>query len=157
MDPLKIIDGKTIHLVGLKIETSLAKNETQTLWRNFKIAIKDTELGRAKEFYSVQVYQDFNPETFDPTTIFTKIAAVQTSSGTDHANLENFEIPAGKYAVFEHIGPSHTFRETMKAMFTWLRNSGYVLDDRPHFEILGEDYLGPLHPESKESVWLPIK
>lgn len=156
MYPLKITDVKTIHLVGLKIETSLAKNETQTLWRSFKIAIKDSELGRSKEFYSVQVYQDFNPETFDPTTVYTKIAAVQTSSA-HHANLEKFEIPAGKYAVFEHIGPSHTFPETMRAMFAWLKNSVYVLDDRPHFEILGEDYLGPLHPESKETVWLPIK
>lgn len=39
---------------------------------------------------------------------------------------------------------------------TWLPNSGYIMDDRPHFEILGAKYKNN-DPESEEEIWIPIK
>jgi AraC family transcriptional regulator len=39
---------------------------------------------------------------------------------------------------------------------TWLPNSEYVLDNRPHFEILGEKYKND-DPTSEEEIWIPIK
>ena len=32
----------------------------------------------------------------------------------------------------------------------------YTLDDRPHFEILGEKYKNQ-DPDSEEELWIPIK
>jgi AraC family transcriptional regulator len=37
-----------------------------------------------------------------------------------------------------------------------LPNSNYHLDDRPHFEILGEKYKNA-DPGSEEEIWIPIK
>ncbi|MFM9945765.1 MAG: GyrI-like domain-containing protein, partial [Bacteroidia bacterium] len=39
---------------------------------------------------------------------------------------------------------------------TWIPNSEYNLDNRPHFEILGEKYKNN-HPDSEEEIWIPIK
>jgi AraC family transcriptional regulator len=38
----------------------------------------------------------------------------------------------------------------------WLPNSAYALDDRPHFEALGEQYKNN-DPNSEEEIWIPIK
>jgi AraC family transcriptional regulator len=39
---------------------------------------------------------------------------------------------------------------------TWLPDSEYRLDVRPHFEVLGEKYKND-DPESEEEIWIPIK
>jgi AraC family transcriptional regulator len=38
----------------------------------------------------------------------------------------------------------------------WLPQSNYQLDNRPHFQILGEKYKHN-QPDSEEEVWIPIK
>jgi AraC family transcriptional regulator len=38
---------------------------------------------------------------------------------------------------------------------SWLPGSSYLLDDRPHFEILGEKYKNN-DPDSEEEIWIPI-
>jgi AraC family transcriptional regulator len=37
-----------------------------------------------------------------------------------------------------------------------LPNLGYTLDDRAHFEVLGEKYKNN-DPLSEEEIWIPIK
>jgi AraC family transcriptional regulator len=37
-----------------------------------------------------------------------------------------------------------------------LPNSAYALDDRAHFEVLGEKYKNN-DPSSEEEIWIPIK
>jgi len=41
-------------------------------------------------------------------------------------------------------------------MSQWLPNSKYILDHRPHFELLGAKYKNN-SPDSEEEVWIPIK
>jgi AraC family transcriptional regulator len=38
----------------------------------------------------------------------------------------------------------------------WLPASGYQLDNRPHFEILGDKYKNN-DPESEEEIWIPVR
>lgn len=33
----------------------------------------------------------------------------------------------------------------------------FALDDHPHFEVMGDKYLGHEIPNSEEEVWIPIK
>jgi AraC family transcriptional regulator len=62
------------------------------------------------------------------------------------------------YAVFKHKGATSSFHLTSDYIFNhWIPQSEYELDHRPHFEILGDQYLGPDNPESEEEVWIPIK
>ncbi|TQE66329.1 GyrI-like domain-containing protein [Leptospira noguchii] len=49
-----------------------------------------------------------------------------------------------KISILEH----HIFQE-------WLPNSGYKLEHRPHFELLGSKYKNN-DPTSEEEVWIPI-
>ncbi len=35
--------------------------------------------------------------------------------------------------------------------------SEYEMDNRAHFEILGEKFKGSFNPESEEGVWIPIR
>ena len=72
-------------------------------------------------------------------------------------SLETFVIPSGQYAVFIHKGDTKEFYKTSQYIYgTWLPNSNFVLDDRPHFEILGEKTKND-DPNSEEEVWIPIK
>jgi AraC family transcriptional regulator len=72
--------------------------------------------------------------------------------------MDTLILEAGMYAVFIHKGNVEAFVNTFKhILYTWLPNSKYILDDRPHFEILGDAYLGPNNPNSKEEIWIPIR
>jgi AraC family transcriptional regulator len=63
----------------------------------------------------------------------------------------------GLYAIFLHKGPASQGLKTYNYIFlNWLPESGYVLDDRPHFAIMGPKYLHE-DPASEEEIWIPVK
>ena len=97
-------------------------------------------------------FNDFNPDTE-----FEKWAAVEvTDLNSIPAGMESFILKAGLYAVFLHKG-SGTDNSTHQYIYsTWLPNSDYIMDDRPHFEILGEKYRND-DPGSEEEIWIPIR
>jgi AraC family transcriptional regulator len=71
--------------------------------------------------------------------------------------MESFELPGGLYAVFLYRGDARSASVFFQYIFgTWLPNSGYEPDDRPHFEVLGEKYKNN-DPDSEEQIWIPIK
>jgi AraC family transcriptional regulator len=60
------------------------------------------------------------------------------------------------YAVFDYKG-LNTDSSIFIYIFTeWLPGSIYVLDERPHFEVLGEKYKNN-DPDSEEEICIPIK
>jgi AraC family transcriptional regulator len=70
--------------------------------------------------------------------------------------MKTFTLKGGQYAVFNHKGSS-TDNSIYQYIFTqWLPNSGYQIDNRPHFELLGEKYKNN-DPNSEEEIWVPIK
>ncbi len=70
--------------------------------------------------------------------------------------METFCIPEGQYAVFHYKGSSADSSIFQYIFGEWLPKSGYELDDRPHFEILGAQYKNN-DPESEEEIWIPVK
>lgn len=70
--------------------------------------------------------------------------------------MEPFELPGGLYAVFDYKGSSSDPRIFQYIFSEWLPNSEYQLDNRPHFEVLGEKYKNN-DPESKEEIWIPVR
>jgi AraC family transcriptional regulator len=69
--------------------------------------------------------------------------------------MEGLRIPSGTYAKFLLIGMNiGGLYETI--MTNWLPKSGYQIDARPHFQVMGKDYKQG-SPESKEWVYVPIK
>ncbi len=146
-------------LVGNRITMSFANNKTGQLWQGFMPKRKEIPNATGKELYSVELYKDLDFfKTFDPTKEFEKWAAVNvTDFDSVPATMETLIIPAGEYAVFHYKGkPSQAAGTYQYILNVWLPGSGFVLDQRPHFALMGEKYKGE-DPESEEEFWIPIK
>lgn len=141
-------------LAGKHVRMSLANNKTGLLWQSFleqrkQLAVINDLL------YSLQLYTIDYFTAFDPANEFTKWALAEVN---DTSNLPEgfapFYLPGGLYAVFNHTGSG---TEIFQQIFTqWLPQSGYLLDDRPHFEVLGEKYKNN-SVDSEEDIWIPVR
>jgi len=159
MEP-KIIITENIELVGMATKTSLNKSNTVSLWKQFMRRKREIKAIKNDWHYSVQRYDnDMKMENFTPDTIFETCAAVEVVNSKDlPEDMEAFLIQGGVYAVFIHKGATDTFYKTADFIFNdWLPNSKYELDNRKHFEIMKDNYLGPDNSNSEEEVWVPIK
>ncbi|TAH39888.1 MAG: AraC family transcriptional regulator [Bacteroidetes bacterium] len=148
---------KEKKLVGQRLEMSLADNKTADLWRSFMPRRNNISNKLTNDFISMQVYHPTHFADFKPTNHFEKWASVEVSDfDTVPDDLETFILKGGLYAVFEYKGLS-TDNSIFRYIFgTWLPESEYDLDDRPHFEVLGDKYKNN-DPESEEEIWIPIK
>jgi AraC family transcriptional regulator len=144
-------------LIGKRLQMSLANNKTKELWQSFMPRRKEIQNCIGTDLYSMQVYDPLHFTTFDPNNLFEKWATIEvTDFDTIPDEMETFTLPSGLYAVFFYKG-SNTDTQIFQYIFgTWLPNSEYVLDNRPHFEILGEKYKNN-DPNSEEEIWIPIK
>lgn len=146
-------------LIGKSMRMCLAQNKTFELWNSFQTNRKALQNTLGNNLFSIQVYDESTDfQDFTPVTEFTKWAAIEVSSyevipeGFDTLTLEG-----GLYAVFIHKGLPSDFPSTFQHIFgVWLPQSEYVLDQRPHFELLDEKYKNN-NPNSEEEVWIPIK
>lgn len=152
----KIAQIKGKKLVGMRLKMSLVDNKTGDLFRAFMPLKKEIKSTTSGDVFALQHY---NLLTFTPQTIFEKWACVEVSEYKTIPNgMETLILEAGTYAVFLHKGSTETFMNSVEhILFTWLPNSEYKLDDRPHFEVLGKAYLGPNNPNSEEEIWIPIQ
>lgn len=160
MQEPKILMSGEKKLVGMQIYTSLAEDNTVAMWQQFMPRRKEISNNIGELLYSVQVFNGgLDIEEFTPKTVFEKWATIEVSDfETIPEGMNNFVLPSGLYAVFIYKGLSSAFFEMAQYIYvTWLPESVYELDARPHFEVLGEKYLGPNNPESEEEVWIPIK
>ncbi len=138
---------------------SLAVNKTQKLWQGFMPQIGQIQNRSRPELFSIEVYEDISFfEHFDLNNTFEKWAAVPVAGLNRIPNaMELLEIPEGLYAVFLYKGRASEAPKTYAYIFgTWIPNSGYLLDNRPHFAIMGENYKNE-DPESEEELWIPLR
>ncbi len=150
---------KEKKLVGLHMRMSLADNKTAELWRGFMPRRKEICNRISGDLISMQVYDpDSQDSPFQLDAIFTKWAAAEVSEySVVPEGMETFVLEAGLYAVFLHKGAAGTGPATFRYIFeTWFPQSGYVPDQRPHFEILGDKYKNN-DPESEEEIWIPVR
>ena len=158
MDPvIKILPEK--KLIGKRIKMRLADNKTHELWKSFMPRRKEIRNNLSTELFSMQVYdQSLDFKNFNQDTSFEKWAAIEVSDfDTIPDEMESFTLLGGLYAVFIHKGAASTGAKIFQYIFgTWLPSSEYSLDNRPHFEILGEKYKND-DPNSEEEVWIPMK
>jgi AraC family transcriptional regulator len=149
---------KEKKLVGKRMTMSIATNKTFELWRDFMTARKQVSNNIGSELYSIEVYEPLYFENFNPGKEFEKWAAIDvTDFDSVPGGLETFTMPGGLYAVFVHKGPASNGPKTYGYIFNnWLPNSGYMLDDRPHFALMGEKYKND-SPDSEEEIWIPVK
>ena len=149
---------QTKKLVGKSLKMSLTNNKTSELWASFSPKIKDIKNKCTTDKISMQVYDASYHTNFNPNNQFEKWATVEVAHFKDVSKeMETFTLNGGKYAVFDYKGSSNDSNTFFQYIFmTWLPNSEYQLDNRPHFEVLGEKYKNN-DPSSEEEIWIPIK
>ena len=157
MEPgIKILPEK--KFVGKRKKMSLADNKTRELWQGFMPRRKEIKNNMGSELYSIERYEPLYFKNFNPQKEFEKWAAVEvTDFNSVPDDLGTLIIPSGLYAVFLYRGAASKGSDMYQYIFgTWLVDSGFKLDNRPHFAVMGEKYKNE-DPDSEEEIWIPIK
>lgn len=145
-------------LVGNRLKMTFANNKTVELWRNFMPRRREIKNNMTSEMISMQVYEEsFDFVNFNSQTLFEKWATVEVGDFDNIPDkMEPFLLVGGLYAIFIHKGSSTDTSPFHYIFTTWLPKSNYLLDRRPHFEVLGEKHKNT-DPDSEEEIWIPIK
>ena len=154
----QIISLDSKKLIGQRLTMSLTKNRTHELWRNFMPKRNQIHNKANNNFYSIQVYESSDYfQSFNPNTIFEKWAAIEVKDLDNiPEEMEFLNLEGGLYAVFFYKGLSNDPAIFQYIFTKWLPQSSYKLDNRPHFELLGEKYKNE-DSNSEEEIWIPIK
>jgi len=144
-------------LIGKRLTMSFADNKTTELWRSFMPRRREIVNTVGTDMFSMQVYPKGFFQNFDPAAEFDKWTAVEvTNFDAIPGEMEAVELPGGLYAVFHYAGAPENGAEVFRYILgEWLPSSGYTLDNRPHFEVLGDKYKNG-DPASEEEIWIPI-
>ena len=144
-------------LVGMSLDMSVAEDKTGLLWGSFMPHRKTIKNASSEDLYSLQLYPAGYFDRFDPTAVFTKWAAAEVQTAMHVPNgMEVLKLPGGKYAVFQYKGMPGNPAIFQYIYGEWIDGSGFELDERPHFELLGHNYR-PGSPDSEEELWIPIR
>ena len=153
----KITNIEQKKLIGQRLSMSLLQNKTGQLWGQFAPRIKEISSRTSSNKISMQVYPTDYYKNFSPANEFEKWAAVEVSNFNEvPEGMETFILDGGLYAVFDYKGSSADPSIFQYIFSVWIPNSKYIIDDRPHFEVLGAKYKNN-DPDSEEEIWIPIR
>jgi AraC family transcriptional regulator len=149
---------KEMQLIGKRLHMSFANNRTPELWRSFMPRLQEIRNRVRKELYSAEVYPANFFQDYNVNNEFDKWAAVEVADKNVIPNgMEPLVFPSGLYAVFIHKGTPEKGAETYRYIFMdWMPGSGYEVDSRPHFAVMGDKYKHN-DESSEEEIWIPIK
>ncbi|WP_452222992.1 GyrI-like domain-containing protein [Lacinutrix chionoecetis] len=154
----EIVTINNKKLVGHAIEMSLTENKTFQLFSGFMPIRKNIQNTIGNDIYEVLIYDHEYLKQFNPNNTFIKWVAVEVENyETLPDNIKTLELESGLYAVFNYKGLPQDFGKLMQYIYTdYLPKSIYKLDNRPHFNVLGEKTKRN-SPDSEETVWIPIQ
>lgn len=149
---IAIIEPK--KLIGFSITTSFQDDKTQIVWRKFMMRRNEIVNQTSNQLFSLQIY----PENFTANQTFRKYALAEVSDFNNIPNdFETFELESGKYLVFNYQGKVEHEPEIFRYIFqNVIPENQFEVDNRPHFEIFGEDY-NPNDDSAEEEIWIPIR
>jgi AraC family transcriptional regulator len=143
--------------IGKRMTLSYADYRIGELWSGFMPRRKEIKNPVSTDLFGITIYGPAHFENFNPANTFEKWAAVEVATHEIVDGLEFYRFPGGLYAIFTYIGTNSGIAAFYQYIFTeWLPNSAYMLDDRPHVEVLGPKYKNN-DPASEEDIWIPIR
>lgn len=150
------INSKT--LIGLHQVISIGNNTTSKLWNAFRKEQTLINNIKGNELYSIHIYPPNYFETFNPDLSFENWAAIEVENTENiPEGFEVLHLEGGLYAAFDFKGNHHEGAQAFDYIHReWLPKSDYQLDNRPHFEIIGDKYKID-GQNSEETMWIPIK
>lgn len=149
---IEIIESK--KLIGFSILTSFQEDKTPIVWRQFMMRRNEISNRTSNQLFSLQIY----PENFTPNQSFRKYALAKVSNFDNISeDFETFKLESGKYLVFNYKGKAENGPELFRYIFQkFIPENNFEVDNRPHFEIFGEDY-NPNNDSAEEEIWIPVK
>ena len=152
---IQTIPKKT--LIGMPVTMSLTENKTSQLFRTFMPRKQEISHTINADIFDLRTYPEDYFLQFQPTATFTKWALAEVSEIENiPEGMEVFTLQGGLYAMFLYKGLSTDPTIFQYIFAEWLPKSDYLLDNRPHFEVLGEK--AKLNdPNSEEEIWVPIR
>ena len=152
---IEILSEKT--LIGQSLSMSLLDNKTGQLWGQFAPRIKEIQYRASEDKISMQIYPENYYQQFSPGNLFEKWAAVEVGQIAEiPEGMKSFLLEGGLYTVFDYKGSSADPTIFQYIFSEWIPQSDYVVDNRPHFEVLGAKYKNN-HPDSEEEIWIPVR
>lgn len=151
----QIVQVSEMYVVGISV--NMQRHETHkimTLWQQF--SPRKHEINNLVNSMAIAMQTFTLSKDGEPNSNFNMWACVEVSNLSDiPKGMEGFIIPKGDYVKVLHKGMNAG--ETYQRIMTeWLPNSGYVIDDRPHFQVMGEKYKNG-SPDSEEDFYVPVK
>lgn len=154
----RIVTIQEKKLVGKSLAMSLIDNKTFELFSSFMPNKKQIKNSIGNDIYEITEYNIAHFKSFNPNNTFKKWATLEVEDLENvPQEMNSISIESGLYAVFTYKGLAKDFSNLMQYIFTeWLPKSEYTLDNRAHFNLLGNKYIKD-SPESQEDVYIPIK
>ncbi|GGI56613.1 GyrI-like domain-containing protein [Winogradskyella haliclonae] len=156
----KVVEKEEILVIGLKAEANFHNIHlvTPQLARQFMPRLKEVTSRKDTYTLSLQHYNHFDYKTFNPNEGFEKWIGVEvTHLDAVPKKMETLFILSGRYLVIDFEGSIPQFiKHWQNIHSTWLPNSEFELDTRPHFERLPSSY-NPMQKVNEEEIWIPIK
>jgi AraC family transcriptional regulator len=145
-------------LIGKRLKMSFSNDKTGELWQSFMSRRREILNNLSTDLLSLQIYDENFFKNYNPNTEFVKWALSEVSDFDNvPESMEVFTLQGGLYAVFLHRNVTSTPEKTFGYIYGfWIPNSAYELDNRPHFEVLGEKYKYN-DVSSEEEVWIPVR
>ncbi|MGH1366878.1 MAG: GyrI-like domain-containing protein [Calditrichia bacterium] len=156
MEP-QIVTIEEKKLIGMSVSMSLVDNKTFQVFSTFMPRKKEILNAVNSDVLDMRVFPENYYTAFSPAAVFEKWAAVEVA-GFDSVpdGMQTLTLPGGQYAVFHRIGLG-TDNSIFEYIFTeWLPHSGFQLDNRPHFDVMGEKFKRN-DPNSEEDICIPVK
>lgn len=158
MRPFRIEVIPNRFVVGMNTKTCMVNimNDTQNIAKQFMPRRLEVNHRIGNHVFSIQNFgPDFLPT--NPYSEFEKWIGIEVSEIDElPKETQSFVIPAGTYMVYDYKGSMKDFSGFRARIFQeWLPSSEYALNDRPHFEIIDENYRKDLN-NTEESVWIPV-
>ena len=146
-------------IIGRKIATSITQYNPFELWSKFMPKRKEILNPISAEVLSIQIFQEdtFASTSFNENTLFDMWAAIEvTKIEQPPADMESYIIYGGTFVTFTLKGEQPTLTEQYNYLINdWLPKEGYCIDNRAHFQVMGDKYKRN-DPNSEEEAWIPI-
>lgn len=145
-------------LVGKRMTMSYDDYRIGELWGSFMPRRREITTNLTNDLISLVIYAPSHFNDFKPTNKFERWATVEVENFKKVPDeMETYILSSGLYAVFNYKGMSSGASAFYNYIYSeWVPNSDYILDDRPHFEVLSEKYNNN-DPLSEEEIWIPLK
>lgn len=151
----KIIEKAAMQMVGLAFKGEPTPDKIMPLW--VELLARAGEIKNAvnpDEAWGAYIMLDEEENSMNMICF----AGFEVSKPTDlPEGMEVLEVPAGKYAVFTHIGLLDNLKETYGYIYgVWAQtNDKYFLNNAPQLEFYGPNFEGG-STESQLDLLIPI-